>query len=98
MSKLIYGAKDQVSFKNDQEKEEAMQYLATSSDVELRFERNDQQGAWGPEKRIHFLSNDGVPEGLRRNWTAGTGRVVARINAADLYDEVEALRANRQES
>ena len=92
MSKLVYGTKGQVRFRNDQEKREAMQYLATSHDIELHFEHNDDQGAWGPEKRIYFYSSEGVPESLRRNWTAGTGLVVGRINAADLYDEVKAIR------
>lgn len=94
MSKLVYGKQGQVRFESEREKEEALKYLATSPDVELRFERNDEQGAWGPEKRILFFSENGVPEGLLRNWTAGTGRVLGRINAADLYDEVEALRAD----
>lgn len=94
MSKLVYGVRGQVRFKSEEEKREALEYLATSRDVELRFERNDEQGAWAPEKRIYFYSEDGVPEGLRRNWTAGTGRVLGRINAADFYDEVAAIRAD----
>ena len=94
MSKLVYGARGQVRFNSEPEKREALEYLTTSPDVELRFERNDEQGAWGPEKRIHFYSVDGVPEGLLRNWTVGTGRVLGRINAADLYDEVKALRGD----
>lgn len=94
MSKLVYGKQDQVRFESENEKREALKYLASSPDVELRYERNDEQGAWAPEKRIYFYSTVGVPEGLRRNWTAGTGRVVGRINAADLYDEVAALRAD----
>lgn len=93
MSKLVYGSQNQVRFESEEEKQEALAYLATSPDVKLRFEKNDEQGAWGPEKRIHFYSEDGVPEGLRRNWTAGRGRILGRINAADFYDEVEALRA-----
>lgn len=92
MSKLVYGKKGQVRFANEDEKREAMEYLARSADIELRFERNDEQGAWTPEKRIYFHSSQGVPECLSRNWTAGTGSVVGRINAADLYDEVKELR------
>lgn len=94
MSKLIYGAKGQVRFESEEEKQEALEYLATSPDVELRYERNDEQGAWAPEKRIYFYSETGVPEGLRRNWTAGIGNVVGRINAGDLYDEVKVLRSD----
>lgn len=94
MSKLVYGAQNQVRFESEEEKAEALAYLATSPHVELRFEKNNEQGAWGTEKRILFYSEDGVPEGLRRNWTAGRGRLLGRINAADFYDEVEALRAH----
>lgn len=94
MSKLVYGKQNQVRFESEEEKQEALAYLATSTDVALRFENNDEHGAWAPEKRIHFYSEDGVPEGLRRNWTAGRGNVLGRINAGDFYDEIEALRAN----
>ncbi|MGV2855580.1 hypothetical protein ACNPON_09490 [Glutamicibacter sp. AGC13] len=92
MSKLVYGKKGQVVFDSEQDKQEAVDYLVASDDVEFRFESNEQQGAWASEKRIHFYSEEGVPAGLRRNWTAGTGRILGRINAGDFYDEVKAIR------
>lgn len=92
MSKLTYGRHRHIQFKNESEKLEAFDYLTTSADVEFRYEENDEQGAWAPEKRIHFYSEVGVPDSLRRHWTAGTGPVLGRINAGDLYDEVHALR------
>ncbi|MFT8396169.1 hypothetical protein [Propionibacterium sp.] len=92
MSQLVYGIHGQVRFRNEQEKQEAMDYLTHSPDVDLRLEHNEEQGAWAEEKRIYFHSTDGVPECLRRNWNAGIGLVVGRINAADLYDEVKAVR------
>ena len=93
MTKLVYGKKDQVKFLNEAEKKEAFEYLTSSEGIEFVHEQNQESGAWGPEKRIHFHSQTGVPEGLVRNWTAGVGtRVVARINCAELYDEVLPLR------
>lgn len=93
MSKLVYGKLGQVSFLDEAEKNEAFEYLTNSVDVEFTEEQNQESGAWGPEKRIHFYATSGVPEGLRRNWTAGNGgRLVARINCAELYDEVLPLR------
>ena len=93
MTKLVYGKKKQVEFLSVAEKREAFEYLINSSDVEFYVEQNQDHGAWGPEKRIQFNSETGVPEGLVRNWTAGRGsRPVARINCAELYDEVFPLR------
>lgn len=91
----MYGKNGHIRFNDEAEKREAFDYLISSSDVEFRFEENDKQGAWGPEKRIHFYSKDGVPDCLSRHWTAGTGRVLGRINAGDFYDEVVALRGSR---
>lgn len=89
MTKLVYGKKDQVKFRNEAEKKEAIDYLINSPDVDFSVEENQEQGAWAREKRIHFRSEVGVPEGLVRNFTAGRGKgVVGRINCAELYDEV----------
>ena len=97
MSKLVYGKKDQVEFLSEAEKRDAFDYLISSPDVEFYDEPNHEHGAWGREKSIHFNSETGVPEGLKRNWTAGRGnRPLARINCAELYDEVLALRADSQ--
>lgn len=93
MTKLVYGKKDQVVFRDEAEKKEAFDYLITSKDVEFVHEQNQESGAWASEKRIYFHSKAGVPDGLTRNWTAGLGnRVVGRINCAELYDEVLPLR------
>ena len=93
MTKLVYGKNKQVKFLSEAEKLEAFDYLINSTDVEFYVEQNQEHGAWGPEKRIQFDSEKGVPEGLVRNWTAGRGsRPVARINCAELYDEVLPLR------
>lgn len=96
MTKLVYGKQKQVKFLNEEEKAEAFKYLINSEDVEFHDEQNQEQGAWGPEKRIRFFSDDGVPDGLRRNWTSGTGAVLGRINCAELYAEVYPLRKCRK--
>ena len=93
MTKLVYGKNNQVEFLSEAEKQEAIDYLINSPDIEFHHEQNQESGAWASEKRIYFYSESGVPEGLVRNWTAGLGsRVVGRINCAELYDEVYPLR------
>ncbi len=92
MTKLVYGKNGQVEFVSEAEKQEAFDYLINSDDVEFHHEQNQEQGAWASEKRIHFLSATGVPMGLVRNFTAGRAGLLARINCAELYDEVFPLR------
>lgn len=92
MSKLVYGKQGQVEFRSEAEKQAAFEYLINSPDVVFYEEPNQEHGAWGSEKRIGFRSEIGVPEGLLRNWTAGRGGQVGRINCAELYDEVLPLR------
>ena len=61
MSKLVYGKNGQVHFNNEQEKEEAINYILTSSNVVFGIhEDNQNQGAWGPEERIHFKEEEKV--------------------------------------
>jgi hypothetical protein len=90
MSKLVYGRNSQVSFNNEEEKQEAITYILTHPEnVNFRVhEDNQNQGAWGPEERIHFLSEDGVPECLKRQMTAGRGDLYGRINCKEFCDEL----------
>lgn len=95
MSKLIYGKNGQVRFNSEQEKQEAFEYILTSNNVDFDIhEDNQNQGAWGPEDRIHFKSGIGVPDCLKRNMTAGKGGIYGRINCKELCEElrVEARR------
>ena len=92
MSKLVYGKNRQVVFFSEIEKREAIQYMRTSNNVEFVYENNQEQGAWGPEKRIHFKNERGVPESLIRNMTAGRAGLYGRINCEELYDEVKSCR------
>ena len=93
MSKLIYGKKQQVRFSNEQEKKDAFNYLLSSPNVKFTHEDNQNQGAWGSEERIHFLHEDGVPECLKRNMTAGHGSLYGRINCKELCAELLELKS-----
>lgn len=96
MSKLIYGKNGQVRFDSEQEKQEAFEYILTSSNVDFSIHENNQdQGAWGPEDRIHFKSEYGVPECLKRNMTAGRGELYGRINCKELCEELRAEARRR---
>ena len=92
MSQLIYGNKKQVVFANEQEKREAFNYLLSSPNVKFTHEDNQNQGAWGPEERIHFFKEEGVPECLKRNMTAGRGSLYGRINCKELCMELLELK------
>ena len=52
MGKLVFGKNGQVHFNNENEKQEAIEYLLTSDNVDFDVhEDNQEQGAWGPEER-----------------------------------------------
>ena len=92
MSKLVYGKNGQLRFKSEEEKKEAIEYILTSPNVNFRVhENNQEQGAWGPEERIHFKTGIGVPECLKRNMTAGNGSLYGRINCKEFCNEIRAM-------
>lgn len=85
MDKLRYGKQGQVSFCDLNEYYYALGFLANSRNAELRWEKNEDQGAWGSEGRIHCL----VPESRFPQcfkFTAGRGAVYARINCNDYVE------------
>jgi hypothetical protein len=89
MSKLVYGKNGQVHFDSEEEKKEAIEYLLSSSNVNFDVhEDNQNQGAWGPEERIHFKKEDGVPESLKKIMTAGRGDLYGRINCKEFCKEL----------
>jgi hypothetical protein len=96
VGKLVYGRNGQVRFRNELEKQQAFEYLRTSPNVVLVHEDNQEQGAWGPEERIHFATLVGVPECLQRCMTAGRGNIAGRINCAELIAEVWGNGAERR--
>ena len=89
MRKLVFGKNGQVHFNNENEKQEAIEYLLTSDNVDFDVvEDNQEQGAWGPEERIHFKSEDGVPDCLKRLMTAGRPGLYGRINCKEFCEEI----------
>ena len=79
MIKLVYGSQGQVSFGSLNDYFYAMGFLANSCNAELRWEHNEDQGAWGSEGRVYCL----VPQTCFPpffKFTAGIGSVYARVN------------------
>lgn len=96
MSKLEYGKNKQVYFDNEKEKQEAIEYILSSPNVDFNIhEDNQNQGAWAPEDRIHFKSEEGVPESLKRLMTAGKPGLYGRINCREFCDEIRDIARNR---
>lgn len=93
MSKLQYGRNGQVVFNNEAEKKEAFEYMLNSNNVNYNVhEDNQNQGAWASEEGIHFQSEKGVPECLKRNMTAGRDNLYGRINCKELCDELRSIK------
>ena len=96
MGKLIFGKNGQVHFDSEREKQEAIEYLLTSSNVDFEVhEDNQNQGAWGPEERIHFKNEEGVPDCLKRIMTAGRSGLYGRINCKEFCQELRAEKRRR---
>lgn len=96
MGKLIYGKNQQLKFNNEQEKQDAIDYILNHPEnVDFNIhEDNQNQGAWGPEERIHFYNEAGVPECLKRQMTAGRGELYGRINCKDFCEELREIAKN----
>ncbi|SDU77954.1 hypothetical protein SAMN04489737_0254 [Arcanobacterium phocae] len=91
MKKLVFGKHGQVRFKSEEELQEAIEYILSSDNVDFRVhEDNQNQGAWGPEERIHFKEEEGVPECLKRNMTAGRAGIYGRINCKEFCELIRA--------
>lgn len=84
MSNLVFGKNEQVRFDSEEELRIAVDYILSSDNVDFEIhEDNQNQGAWGPEERIHFRSEIGVPDCLKRNMTAGRPGLYGRINCKE---------------
>lgn len=87
MSKLVFGKNGQVRFNSEDELRVAVDYILNSNNVDFDIhEDNQDQGAWGPEERIHFRSEIGVPDCLKRNMTAGRPGLYGRINCREFCE------------
>lgn len=65
-----------------------------NGDIDLHIERNDDQGAWGKEGRIHFYGSTAYLERVFPDWynckSAGVNNISYRINSNDyMYSLVE---------
>lgn len=96
MSKLVFGKNGQVCFNSEDELRVAVDYILNSNNVDFDIhEDNQDQGAWGPEERIHFRSEMGVPDCLKRNMTAGRPGLYGRINCREFCELVRAEARRR---
>lgn len=74
---------------------EQIEYILTSPNVDSNIHENNQnQGAWGPEDRIHFKREEGVPECLKGNMTAGRPGLYGRINCKEFCKELRQIASN----
>lgn len=97
MANLVFGKKGQVRFNSEEELRIAIDYILNSDNVNFKIhEDNQNQGAWASEERIHFKSEKGVPECLKRNMTAGKNGIYGRINCKEFCELVRAEARKRK--
>ena len=88
MYKNSYGTQGQIKFNNESEYYQALGYLAKSDrTTSLIWEKNEDQGAWGNEGRIHFYINNPKIAGYFK-YTKGTGNIVSRINCNEFISNL----------
>lgn len=62
-------------------------YTGGTALVDVHFEGNDLQGAWGKEGRIHYYGNDSFLRNNFPDWflckSAGVGRITHRMDSND---------------
>lgn len=81
MKKLIFGKNNQLKFATRNELSYFIGVLASGKYTSIHWEHNELQNAWGSEGRIHIYNDiDSFPQGVRDSFTAGTGRILFRIN------------------
>lgn len=87
MYKSNFRTQNQIRFKSESEYYQALGYLAKSDKTSIHWERNEQQGAWGSEGRIHFyVQNPNIPGYFRL--TAGTGNIYYRTNCNEFIQNL----------
>lgn len=86
MRKLYYG-NGQVQFETWEEYYYALGFLSNNRYAEIKWEHNEDQGAWASEGRIHCLvPKTQFPPFFR--FTAGRGRIYARINCNEYVENL----------
>ncbi|MCR4816125.1 MAG: hypothetical protein K5842_02935 [Bacteroidales bacterium] len=88
MYKQFFGKNNQIQFPNENGFYQFLGYLAKSDgSTRIVHENNQNQGAWGPEIRIHVLKP--MPSGpwsVRE--TAGNGGIISRINCNEFLENI----------
>lgn len=86
----VFGRNGQVQFNSEEELRIAVDYIINNlnNNVLLVHEDNQDQGAWGPEERIHFQNEEGIPNCLKRNMTAGRPGLYGRINCKEFCEYI----------
>lgn len=85
--RLSYGSTEQVNFPDSHEYYYALGLLASARRTSINWEHNEEQGAWGPEGRIHVYADLALFSPYFAV-TAGTGRVLGRINCNDYVSKL----------
>ena len=84
-----FGTRGQIRFLIDDDYYEFLGYLAKGDGTtSLVWEQNEEQGAWGEEGRIQFYVRPPVALRAKLNHTAGTGKVVSRVNCNDFVEHI----------
>lgn len=79
--KLDFGRTNIISFETEGDFYYALGFLAKPGRVELVWENNENQGAWGSEGRIQCYNDiDKFPKELSSKMSAGVGNILKRIN------------------
>ena len=82
-----FGTKKQIQFKKRSEYYQALGYLAKSDKTSIHWEKNEVQGAWGSEGRIHFLVKNTIIPGIFK-LTAGRPGVENRTNCNEFIENI----------
>jgi hypothetical protein len=96
MYKKEFGKRSKMKFESPEIYWETLGFLAKSDgSIAIVWERNEEQGAWGSEGRIHCHSNLAkftLP--LQRKFTRGRARkVLHRINCNEFVNDIKTIHA-----
>jgi hypothetical protein len=89
MYQATFGTKEQISFNSEADYYEFLGFLAKNDgSSRLVWERNNEQGAWGPEGRIEFLRNPPAALQALLLHTAGNTNMVSRVNCNEFLENL----------
>lgn len=87
MFKSSFGKFGQVQFDDEHQYYQLLGYLAKSDGTTcIVWEHNEDQGAWGCERRIKFYVTP--PSIFRLSYTRGVGNVLFRVNCNEYMDNI----------